>query len=47
LIFGGVMAAPLAARLTGKLPSKGMFIAVGILVIGISLRTILKSFHWI
>ena len=47
LIFGGVMAAPLAARLTGKLPTKGMFIAVGILVIGISLRTILKSFHWI
>lgn len=45
LIFGGVMAAPLAARLTGKLPTKGMFIAVGILVIGISIRIILKSFH--
>ncbi len=47
LIFGGVIAAPLAARLTGKLPTKGMFIAVGILVISISLRTLLKSFHWI
>ena len=47
LIFGGVMAAPLAARLTGKLPTKGMFIAVGILVIGISIRIILKSFHLI
>ncbi len=47
LIFGSVMAAPLAARLTGKLPTKGMFIAVGILVIGISVRIILKSFHLI
>ena len=47
LITGGVLGAPLAAKLTGKLPTKGMFIAVGILVIGISLRTILRSFHWI
>lgn len=47
LILGGVAAAPFAAKLTGKLPTKGMFIAVGILVISISLRTILKSFHLI
>lgn len=47
LVFGGVAAAPFAAKLTGKFPTKGMFIAVGILVISISLRTILKSFHLI
>jgi hypothetical protein len=45
LILGGVAAAPLAARITGKLPTKGMFIAVGVLVICISFRIILKSFH--
>ena len=47
LIIGGVSAAPFAAKLTGKLPTKGMFIAVGCLVILISSRTILKSFHLI
>jgi siroheme synthase-like protein len=47
LLTGGVLAAPLAAKLTGKLPPKKMFAAVGILVIFISLRTILKSFHFI
>lgn len=47
LLTGGVLAAPLAAKLTGKLPPKKMFAAVGILVISISLRTILKSFHLI
>jgi len=47
LIIGGVLAAPLAAKLTGKLPTKGMFIAVGLMVIGISARIILKSFHLI
>ena len=33
LIIGGVIAAPIAARLAGKLPLKTMFIAVGIMVI--------------
>lgn len=47
LLTGGVLAAPLAAKLTGKLPPKKMFAAVGILVISISLRTILKSFNLI
>jgi uncharacterized protein len=45
LVVGGVTAAPFAAKLTGKLPTRGMFIAVGALVIIISTRTILKSFH--
>ncbi len=38
LIIGGIIAAPLAARLVGKLPLKSMFIAVGSLVIIWSLR---------
>ena len=43
LIIGGVTAAPLAARLAGKLPLKTMFISVGALVIIWSLRILLKS----
>lgn len=43
LIIGGLAAAPLAARLSGKLPVKTMFIAVGSLVIFWSLRILLKA----
>ncbi len=43
LIIGGLIAAPLAARLTGKLNTKSMFIGVGVLVIATSLRTIIKT----
>ena len=43
LIIGGVAAAPLAARLAGKLPLKTMFISVGALVIIWSIRILLKS----
>ncbi len=43
LIIGGVTAAPLAARLAGKLPLKTMFISVGALVIIWSMRILLKS----
>lgn len=42
-IVGGVLAAPLAARLAGKLPVKKMFMGVGVLVIISSLRLIWKS----
>lgn len=42
LIVGGVLAAPIAARLAGKLPVKKMFIGVGVLVIISSLRIIWK-----
>jgi siroheme synthase-like protein len=45
LIIGGVTAAPIAARLSGKLPLKTMFIAVGTLVIIWSVRLLLKSIH--
>jgi len=43
LIIGGLVGAPIAAKLSGKLPLKTMFIAVGTLVIIWSMRILLKS----
>ena len=43
MILGGIVAAPIAARLVGKLPIKTMFIAVGALVIVTSCSTLWKS----
>ncbi len=43
MILGGVIAAPIAARLVGKLPVKTMLIAVGSLVILTSCWTLWKS----
>jgi uncharacterized membrane protein YfcA len=43
LILGGIIAAPIAARLVGKLPMKTMFLCVATLVIFWSVRIILKS----
>lgn len=40
LILGGVVAAPIAARLANKLPVKSMMIMVGIVIIVVSLRQI-------
>ncbi len=42
LIIGGLIAAPIAARLVGKLPLKTMFILIGTLVILTSIFTISK-----
>jgi uncharacterized protein len=42
LIIGGVTAAPLAAKLSGKLPQKYALLAVAFLVIVFSIRMILK-----
>lgn len=44
LILGGMLGAPLAARLSGKLPLKTMFIGVGAMVIIWSLRILIKAF---
>lgn len=44
LILGGVLAAPIAARLVGKLPTKKMFIGVGIIIIIWSLQVLIKTF---
>src|SRR5580658_2246004 len=46
LIAGGIIAAPIAARLAGKLPARTMFIAVGSLVILTSCTTFWKSLQW-
>jgi hypothetical protein len=43
LIIGGLIAAPIAARLVGKLPIKTMFILVGSLVILTSCNTLWKA----
>lgn len=43
LIVGGLIAAPIAARLVGKLPIKTMFILVGSLVILTSCNTLWKA----
>jgi uncharacterized protein len=47
MILGGMIAAPIAARLVGKLPVKTMFIAVGSLVIITSCSTFWKSLEWV
>nr|WP_232816370.1 sulfite exporter TauE/SafE family protein [Chryseobacterium capnotolerans] len=44
LLLGGVFTAPFSAMLTSKLPTKKMFVVVGIVVILMSLVTIGKSF---
>jgi len=44
LIVGGTIAAPIAARLAGKLPRKTAFILLGILVIIWSIRILIKLF---
>ncbi|WP_207511937.1 TSUP family transporter [Longitalea luteola] len=44
LVIGGLLAAPLAAKLAGKLPRKTSLILLGLLVIFWSLRIIVKIF---
>jgi len=43
LLIGGSIAAPIAARLAGKLPRKTMMIAVGIMVMIWCVRMFIKS----
>lgn len=43
LIAGGILAAPVAARLVGKLPMKTMFVLVGSMVIFTSIFTLWKA----
>ncbi len=47
LIAGGILAAPIAARLAGRLPARTMFIAVGSLVILTSCNTLWKSIQYV
>jgi uncharacterized protein len=43
LAAGGAIAAPIAARYTGRIPARPLMVAVGVLVILLSLRTIALS----
>jgi uncharacterized protein len=43
LLIGGAIAAPIAARLSQKLPIKTLMIVVGILIIGLSIRTLVLA----
>ena len=43
LIIGGLIAAPIAARLVGKIPMRAMYIAVGSLVVITSILTLIKG----
>jgi uncharacterized membrane protein YfcA len=43
LLLGGVIAAPLAAYITKHLPLKVLMIIVGVVIIGLSIRTILLA----
>lgn len=45
LVVGGVVAAPFAALATKHLPDKPLMIIVGCVVVILSLRTIIASFH--
>ena len=44
LIVGGVAAAPIAARLAGRIPTRWMFLGVGLVVIAWSLWALRKIF---
>lgn len=46
LVVGGVVAAPLGAILVGKIKPKTLMLMVGILVIFLSLRTLVKYLPW-
>jgi hypothetical protein len=44
LVLGGMIAAPIAARLSSKLPVKTIMLAVGIVIIIVSIRSIAMIF---
>ncbi|MFP5245168.1 MAG: sulfite exporter TauE/SafE family protein, partial [Thermoanaerobaculia bacterium] len=43
LALGGLIAAPLAARMTGKIPARPLMVMVAVLVILLSIRTIVRA----
>ncbi|HRQ24418.1 MAG TPA: sulfite exporter TauE/SafE family protein [Anaerolineales bacterium] len=43
LLIGGAIAAPIAAKLTQKLPLKALMIFVGLLITGLSIRTLVLA----
>jgi uncharacterized membrane protein YfcA len=45
LLIGGAIAAPMAAILTKKLPVKTLMFIVGLLIVGLSIRTIVMAIN--
>ena len=45
LLLGGAIAAPMAAILTKKLPVKTLMLIVGLLIVGLSIRTIVMAIN--
>ena len=43
LALGGALAAPLAARMTGRIPARPLMLAVGVFVILLSIRTLILA----
>jgi len=43
LVAGGVVAAPLAARVCKRLPARTLMVMVGVLIVALSLRTLFKA----
>ncbi|MBL8670209.1 MAG: hypothetical protein JNK11_06120 [Alphaproteobacteria bacterium] len=43
LVAGGVVAAPLAATVASRLPGRWLMVAVGLVVLGLSLRGLWQS----
>jgi len=43
LMIGGVLAAPLAALVCARIPRRPLMILVGLLIVGLSIRTIILS----
>ncbi|MBC7947668.1 MAG: TSUP family transporter [Chitinophagaceae bacterium] len=43
LVIGGLVAAPMAAKLNGKLPRKASFILLGVIVVAWSIRILVKT----
>lgn len=46
LALGGMLAAPLGAWLVKRLPTRPMMAAVGLLIVGLSLHTLARTFGW-
>ena len=44
LVLGGVLAAPFAAYVTSRLPDRPLMILVGVVIIVLSLRGLIRSF---
>jgi uncharacterized protein len=47
LIIGGLIAAPIAARLVGKIPMRAMYVAVGLMVVVTSVITLVKGISYL